>query len=74
MYVALGIGEFWKEPKPSPCSITCWFDPWVGKSPWRRNWQPTPVLPGKSSGQRSVVGYNPWGRERVGHDLATKQQ
>ena len=25
------------------------FDPWVGKMPWRRNWQPTPVfLPGKS--------------------------
>ena len=29
------------------------FDPWVGKVPWRRNWQPTPVfLPGKSHGQR----------------------
>ena len=25
------------------------FDPWVGKTPWRRKWQPTPVfLPGKS--------------------------
>ena len=29
---------------------------------WRRKWQPTPVLlPGKSQGQRSVVGYSPWG-------------
>ena len=29
------------------------FDPWVGKIPWRRAWQPTPVfLPGKSHGQR----------------------
>ena len=29
---------------------------------WRRNWQPTPVfLPGKSYGQRSLVGYSPWG-------------
>ena len=24
-------------------------------------------------GQRSLMGYNPWGR-RVGHDLGTKQQ
>ena len=39
------------------------FDPWVGKIPWRRKWQPTPVfLPGKSHGQRSLVGYNPWDR------------
>ena len=21
-----------------------WFDPWVGKIPWKRKWQPTPVL------------------------------
>ena len=39
------------------------FDPWVGKIPWRRAWQPTPVfLPGKSHGERSLVGYSPWGR------------
>ena len=32
------------------------FDPWVGKIPWRRKWQPTPVsLPGESHGQRSLV-------------------
>ena len=38
------------------------FDPWVGKIPWRRKWQPTAVfLPGKSRGQRSLVGYSPWG-------------
>ena len=31
---------------------------------WRRKWQPTPVLlPGKSHGRRSLVGYNPWGCE-----------
>ena len=42
--------------------------------PWRRKWQPPPVfLPGKSHGQRSLVGYSPWGCKRVGHDLATKQ-
>ena len=32
------------------------FDPWVGKIPWRTEWQPTPVfLPGKSHGQRSLA-------------------
>ena len=36
------------------------FSPWVGKIPWRRAWQPTPVfLPGESHGQRSLVGYSP---------------
>ena len=30
---------------------------------WRRQWQPTPLLlPGESHGQRSLVGYSPWGR------------
>ena len=30
---------------------------------WRRQWHPTPVLlPGKSHGQRSLVGCSPWGR------------
>ena len=38
------------------------FDPWVGKIPWRRKWQPTPVLlPGESQGQRSLVGHSPEG-------------
>ena len=31
---------------------------------WRRQWQPTPVLlPGKSHGWRSLLGYSPWGQE-----------
>ena len=51
------------------------FDPWVGKIPWRRKWQPTPVfLTGKSHGQRSLVSYSSWGLKKVGHDLVTKQQ
>ena len=38
------------------------FDPWVGKIPWRRACQPTPLfLPGESHGQRSLEGYSPWG-------------
>ena len=40
----------------------CGFNVWVGKIPWRRKWQPTPVfLPGKSHGQRSLAGCSPWG-------------
>ena len=38
----------------------CGFDPCIGKVPWRRAWQPTPVfLPGESHGQRSLEGYSP---------------
>ena len=50
------------------------FNPWVGKIPWRRAQQPTPVfLPGESHGQRNLAGYSPWGPKRAGHDLATAQ-
>ena len=42
------------------------FNPWVGKIPWRRAWQPTPVfLPGESHGQRSLEGYSPQGRTEL---------
>ena len=53
-----------------------WFHPWLGKIPWSRAWQPTPVfLLGESHGQRSLAGYNPQGH-RVRHncgDLACTQ-
>ena len=40
------------------------FNPWIGKIPWRREWLPTPVcLPGEFHGQRSLVGYDPWGQK-----------
>ena len=40
----------------------CQFDPWVGKIPWRRAWQLTPVfLLGKSHGQRILAHYSLWG-------------
>ena len=48
------------------------FDPWLGKIPWRRKWQPTPVLlPGESHGGRSLVGYSLWGRKESEHNWAT---
>ena len=41
------------------------FDPWVGKIPWRRKRQPSPLfLPGKFHGQRTLAGYNPWGSKK----------
>ena len=40
------------------------FVSWVGKVPWKRKWQSTPaLLPGKSHGWRSLIGYSPWGRK-----------
>ena len=68
--------EWWLSGKESSCRCRRHgLDPWVGKVPWRRQWQPTPgFLPGKSHGQRSLVGYHPWDHKGVGHDLGTKQQ
>ena len=44
----------------------CGFDPWVGKIPWRRAWQPTPVFfLGESHGQRSLADYSPWGCKKL---------
>ena len=48
------------------------FDPWLRKILWRRKRQTTPVfLPGESHGQRSLVGLQFMGLQRVGHDWAT---
>ena len=47
-----------------------WVQFWLGKIPWRRKWQLTPVfLPRESHGQRSLVGYSPQGC-RVGHNYS----
>ena len=41
--------------------------PESGRPPWRRKWQCTPAfLPGKFHGQRSLVGYSPWGHKELG--------
>ena len=42
------------------------FNSWVGKIPWRRKWQSTPAFfPGKAHGQRSLIGYSPWGHKEL---------
>ena len=47
-----------------------WVQSWIGKIPWRREWQPTPVfLPGEFHGQRSLADYV--GSQRVGQLLVT---
>ena len=49
------------------------FDPWVGKIPWRRAWQPTPVfLPGESPWSEEPGGLQSIESQRVGQDWATK--
>ena len=48
--------------KRLPIMRDTWVQSLVRKIFWRRKWQPTPIfLPGKSHGQRSLVGYSPWG-------------
>ena len=64
--------------KESACQWRrCQFSPWFWKIPWRRKWPITPVtLPGKSSGQMSLMGYSPvhGGHKRVIYNLVTKKQ
>ena len=49
-------------PAGSGDAKKCGFHPWVGKIPWSRKWQPTPVfLPGKFLGQKSLVDSSPQG-------------
>ena len=56
--------------KESTCQCrrckTCGFDPWVGKIPWSRKWQPTSAfLPGKFHG-----GLQSMGLQKVRHNWA----
>ena len=60
----------WLSGKESGCQCSrhkrCRYDPWVGKIPWKRKWQHTPVfLPGEFHGQRSQVGCSPWGHKEL---------
>jgi len=62
------LGLYFSDTKESACNAGGpQFDLWVGKIPWRREWQSTAVvLPGEFHKQRTPVGYSPWGR-RVRH-------
>ena len=69
----------WHSGKESTCQCrrleSRGFDPWIGKIPWRRKWQAALVfLPGESNGQRSLVGYSPWGHGVGPHSVHTQHQ
>ena len=67
----------WNSGKESTCQCRkcrrLRFSPWVGKIPWSRKCQHTPVfLPGESHGQCSLEGYSPWGREELDRTVCTQ--
>jgi hypothetical protein len=75
-----GLGVYpglprWLNSK-APSAVKCrrhGFEPWVGKIPWRRAWQPTQIfLPWKSHGQKSQEGYSLWGCEELDTTEATE--
>ena len=63
------VAQMVKKKKKKKNRVQCGsprINPWVGKIPWRREWQPTPVfLPGEFHRQRSLAGYSPWGRKEL---------
>ena len=68
--------EFWapkvqtvvKNPPANAQDKRSGFEPWVGKIPWRRAWQPTlAFLPGEAHGQRSLVSTGRQSTGSVGH-------
>ena len=60
--------------KNMPAKPETWFWSWVGKIPWRRAWQPTPVfLPGESPWTEEPNGLQSMGWQRVRYPWVTKQ-
>ena len=60
----LGLPWWLRGQRIHPQCRTSGFDPWVGKIPWRREWQLTAVfLLGESHGQMSLEGSSPWGHK-----------
>ena len=59
---AQGISLKWEKKK----NTHIYFIKFIEEFPWRRKWQPTPVfLPGEFHGQRSLMGYSPWGPKEL---------
>ena len=67
---------WWLSGKESACQCRrCGFNPWVMKSPWRREWLPTPVfLPEKSPWTEESGGLQFMRSQRMVYDSAAKQQ
>ena len=63
--ICMGIPGGGKEPacQCRRCK-TCKFNPWVKKTSWNSKWQPVPLFsPRKFHGQKTLVGYSPWGHK-----------
>ena len=75
MYAVMAGFPGGSEGKASIC-LQCekpGFDPWGGKTPWRRAWQPTPVFsPGESPWNEEPGRLQSVGLQRVGHNWASK--
>ena len=71
-YIASQVTLVVKDPFCQCRRHRCELDPWVGKIPWRRLWQPTPVfLPAESHGQ-SMVHYDPQNHKEPDMTVATE--
>ena len=69
-YWATQVVQVVKKCLPMQETEEMWIQSWVRKIPWRRKWQPAPVfLPEESHGQRSLVGYGPWGHKESDTDM-----
>ena len=65
-YLPSGASLVAQTVKNPPAMQGTWVWSLVGKIPWRREWQPTPVfLSGEFHGQRSLVGYISWGHKEL---------
>ena len=67
MNCAFRMGFGGSDSKESACNAgDPGSNPWTGKIPWRRKWQPTPVfLPREFHGQRSLAGHSPWDHKEL---------
>ena len=63
---SIGLPWWLLRGKEPTCQSRRWrFNPWIGKIPWRRKRQSTPVfLVGKFQGQRTLEGYSSWGQNQ----------
>ena len=66
-YTTWGVASLVAQTVKNPTALQkTGFDPWVRKISWRREWLHIPeFLPGESHGQRSLVGYSPWGHKEL---------
>ena len=64
-WMDLGTSLVVQRLKHLPAMQETWVRSLGQEVPWRKKWQPTPVLlPRKSHGQRNLTGYSPWGRKK----------